>query len=261
MFLIPKPSVQSKFRAGTDSPSVKCVGSGQAWVGIDRKMIQLMDRNGAVQDSINIDFDFVDIALTPKGDILLWDLDNKCLKVIHVSADKKDQTLFKLKKESPDVVCWLRGDKIAAAFSGLCHRGRVVIYSTSGKVVKELDEKLFENPFWMAQSKINNDLFVSDDDCKIVALDREYKVRFEYTGQGDGERFFPRGICTDNCGHVLVTDYNGRVHILNKDGKFIQYLLTAEQGLRAPRSIDTDREGNAWVGDEHGEVKVVKYLE
>ena len=81
--------------------------------------------------------------------------------------------------------------------------------------------------------------------------------------KGQGESFRPCDLCTDTAGHVLITDWNNEnVHILNKDGDFVQYLLTGEQGLDNPSDINVDSEGNAWVGQyESGDVIVVKYLQ
>ena len=256
--LIPKPSVQSKFRTETEYPSVTCVGSGLAWVQTDTETIQLVDRHGAVKDTIHTDFNFFDMVLSPQGDILLTDRTNYCIKSI-TGAEKKVKTLFKL-QWIPCGLCCLHSGDIAVTFP---LEGRVVIYSASGKVIKELDRKLFTRPFSVAQSKVNSDLYISDN-CpvsgKVVALDKDYRVRYEYTGQRDGGLFSPRGMCTDNA-RVLITDYkNHRVHILDRDGVFIQYLLTGEQGLRQPIRIDVDSEGDAWVGDNNG-VKVVKYLQ
>ena len=118
----------------------------------------------------------------------------------------------------------------------------------------------------MAQSKVNSDLYIGDLGCdesasKVVALDKDYRIRYEYTGQRDREHFIPRDLCTDNAGRVLVTDtVNNRVHILDRDGHFLQYLLTEEQGLSEPWRIDVDSKGNAWVGEMGGSVKVVKEL-
>ena len=254
--LIPKPSVQSQFDTKTSCPSVICVGSGEAWVVTGIRTIQLVDRHGAVKDTIHINFDFDDMVLSPQGDILLTDKYNKCIKAI--SGDKTIKTLFKVQWR-PWGLCCLNSGDITVTF----HReGRVVIYSSSGNVIKELDKKLFRRPYSVAQSKVNSDLYISDGDArKVVALDMDYRVRNEYTGQDDRKSFFPRGLCTDNAGHVLITDVsNHRVHILDRDGQFRQFLLTEEQGLGEPWSIDVDREGNAWVGGGGG-MKVVKYLQ
>ena len=253
--LIPKPLVQSEFDTEISEPSLTCVGSGCAWVETDERIIQLVDSNGIVKDTICIDFDFNDMALSPQGDLLLCDTDNKCIKSI--SANKKVQTLFRL-LSYPYGPCCLHSGHIAVTIRSEC---RVVIYSMSGKVIKELDKKLFRDPYLVAQNKVNSNLYINDND-KVLALDKDYKVRYEYKGQGNRESFLPRGLCTDNTGHVLITDSdNQRVDILDQDGVFLQYLLTEEQGLVKPWSIDVDSEGKAWVGEELGRVKVVKYLQ
>ena len=252
--LIAKPSVQSQFDTEVWYPSVICVGSGEAWVKTDRKTIKLVDRHGAVKDTIHTDFGFYDMVLSPQGDILLTDWYSKCIKAI--SGDKTIKTLFKLQWE-PSGLCCLQNGDIAVTF---CDEGRVVIYSASGNVIKELDKKLFRGPIRVTQSKVNSDLYISDA-RKVVALDKDYRVRYEYTGQGDGESFSPRGLCTDNTANVLITDLdNHTVDILDKNGQFRQFLLTEEQGLTEPRSINVDSEGIAWMGDADG-VKVVKYLQ
>ena len=257
--LIPKPLVQSQFDTKTTYPAVTCVGSGEAWVWTDRMTIQLVDRQGAVKDTIHTDFDIPDMVLSSQGDILVCDEDNKCIKAI--SADKTVKTMFKVKWK-PCSLCCLHSGDIAVTFHD---EGRVIIYSASGKVIKELDKKLFREPYSVAQSKVNSDLYISDTSLtvyKVVALDKDYRVRYEYVGQHDTKYSFrPRGLCTDNEGRVLITDRsNDRVHILDQDGVFRQFLPTEKQGLRGPARIDVDSEENAWVGDREG-VKVVKYLQ
>ena len=253
--LNPTPSVQSAFRTEGYSSSITCIGSGHAWVQTKNKKLQQVDIKGSVKDTININFDFADIALSPQGDIILTDTTNNHIKLI--STNKKVQTLCKVQWE-PCGLCCLHSGDIAVTF---CDEGRVVIYSMSGEVIKELDRKLFKSPCRVAQSKVNSDLYISEH-RKVVALDKDYRVRYEYTGQGDGGYFIPRGLCTDNAGHVLIADYySDRVHILDKDGQFLQYLLTRERGPMGPQRIDVDCEGNAWVGYMRGDVRVVKYLQ
>ena len=125
-------------------------------------------------------------------------------------------------------------------------------------------EKLFRYPRRVAQSKVNSDLYISDNEAKtfrspgkVVALDKNYEVRFEYTGPEGRDIFSPFDLCSDETGNVLITDYNyNTIHILDKHGRVIRYL----EGLREPYSIDADSNGNAWIGDVEG-VKLVKYLQ
>ena len=149
--LIPRPSVQSQFDTETMFPSVTCVGSGLAWVQTEYKTIQLVDRHGEVMDTIHLEFYLNDMVLSPQGDVLLTDIDNKCIKAISPVIVK---TLFKL-QWNPRGLCCLHSGNIAVTFEG---EGRVVIYSASGKVIKELDKKLFSGPYRVAQSKVNSDL-------------------------------------------------------------------------------------------------------
>ena len=253
--LFPKPSIQSELRTKTECPSVACVGPGQAWVKTEKRMIQLMDIHGSVYDTIHTNFGFVDMVLSPHGDLLLCDYENKLM--MSISVNKNVKKLIKVKWK-PYGMCCLQSGNIAVTF---LDEGRVIIYSVSGKIIKELDKKLFRRPYKVAQSKTNSYLYISDiAACKVLALDKDYRVRYDYTGQGDRGSFVPRGLCTDKTGRVLITDStNHRVDIV--DGRFPLYLQTGEQGLRRPWSIDVDSEGNIWVGELEGDVKVMKYLQ
>ena len=120
----------------------------------------------------------------------------------------------------------------------------------------------------VAEKKINSDLCIVDKTdksflsvAKVLSLGKDNKIRYEYTGTDKRQSSIPCGLCTDDVGHVLITDFdNQNIHILDKDGNFLQYLLTGEQGLRKPVSINVDSEGNAWVGQQFGDMKIVKYL-
>ena len=253
----------SELKLYTWAPLIACAESGHVWVQAGIRKLELMDRHNSVTDTIEIDFTFEDVVISQQRDLLLSDSDNNCIKSI--TQDKKVKKLFKTRiglfrsKLTPCGLCCLHSGDIAVTFAD---EGRVIIYSMSGEVIKELDKKLFTYPHRVTQSKINSDLYISDAGArKVVALDKDYRVRYEYTGQGERGSFHARGLCTDNAGHVLITDWNNnRVHILDKDGKFLQYLLTEVQGLERPSRIDVDNEGNAWVGDLPG-VTVVKYLQ
>ena len=103
---------------------------------------------------------------------------------------------------------------------------------------------------------------------KLLAVGVADQLRYEYPGHWI--EFSPEGMCTDVMGHVLVIDigsksvkYNRtdalslwapkskRFHILDKDGRFIliQYVLTGEQGLRWPYSVDVDRQDYVCMGE------------
>ena len=268
--LIPHSSVHSEFSPGYPFPSLVCEGSGQAWVKTADKKLQLMDRHGSVNDALQVNFEFEDMVRSPQGDILLSDSHNNYIKSI--SCDKTVHTLFRIPRGSwhprfewqPYGICHLHSGNIAITLYNASH---VMIFGMSGGSIKELDKKLFTYPYRVAQNKVNNDIYIIDktntrfdSTGSVLAFGIDYKIKYQYTGS-NGESFYPSDLCTDMAGHVLITDTdNHQVHILDKDGLFLHYLLTKEQGLGWPYSIDVDTEGNAWVGEWNGNVKVVKYL-
>lgn len=73
--------------------------------------------------------------------------------------------------------------------------------------------------------------------------------------------FDPRGITCDKYGHVIVADYSSNmVHLLDKHGRFLMYLLTEADGIFGPTSVAVDTSGLLWVGGGDATVKIYKYI-
>ena len=263
--LIPNPSVQYEFDVSHYDPQIACVESGQTWVRTKIKKLQLVDREGSVRDTINIDFDINGMAVTFEGELLLSDVSKKCIK--SVSKQKEMSILFKT-RSSPYNLCCLHNGDIVVAFPS---DSKVVIFSRTGEIRQTLDHIKIRVPMSVSVNKVNKDIYICDHENswkdsagKVIAIGADYKHRYEYTGQGDS-KFTPLEMCTDQMGHVLIIDYiNNRVHILDQEGRFIQPILTSKQGLHQPTTIDVDREGYMWVGGKtefrKDHVKVVRYL-
>ena len=264
--LIPNPSVQSEFYVDSMCPPISCVGQGLAWVGTDRNKLQLVDWNGVVKDTIRTRFHFIDMTVTSEGDIILADYDHSCIKSVSPSQ-KKFSTLFRTSSR-PFGVCCLSNEDIVVS---LCEEDKVVVYSIDGQIRQTLDHIEFKSPEKVAVNKANKDIYIVDRTCldkgKVIAVGAVGQPRYEYTGQGD-KALNPADVCTDHMGHVLIADYNSNsVHILDQEGQFIQYVLTSQQGLQEPGTMDVDTEGYVWVGEKHcgdnsyhGYVKVSRYL-
>ena len=267
--LIPNPSVQSQFDVKNDYPCIACVEGGLAWVKTERKKLQLMDREGSVKDTIETNLGFSDMTVTSDGDLLLTDSNNKCIKCL--SGEKTVSTLFTTSR-TPNSISCLHNDDVVVAFP---RDSKVAVYSRNGQVRRTLDSIKFRNPRRVAVNKVNQDIYVCDHERawydstgKLIAVGEDGRLRYEYTGQGDS-KLTPVDVCTDQIGHILITDYKtDRVHILDQKGQFIQYVLTSRQRLNRPVTIDIDREGFVWVGENHGDefydnigcVKVSRYL-
>ena len=274
--LDPNPSVQSDFYVNIHLPHIACVRQELAWVKTEEKKlkkvsaspnwtsrstvkVQLVDRNGTVRDTINTDFDINGMTVTADGELLMTDGRNKCIRSVSIS------TLFNTSWK-PYGLCCLHNKDIVVTFRDDC---KVVVYSRNGEIRQKMDHIKFRHPMSVAVNKVNQDIYVCDHKennrysaGKVVTIAADGQLRYEYAGQG-GKEFAPVDVCTDEMGHVLITDLNNhRVHILDQEGQFIQYILTSQQGLNYPTTIDVNQEGYVWVGEYFNEcVKVTRYLQ
>ena len=264
--LIPKSLAQHTFDVVSNNPYIVCVDQGIAWVRTDESTLQLMDKGGSVKDTINVDFVICGMALTSNGEILLLDSHSSCVKTL--SRQKTICNLLRTNWEATGLCC-LRNDDVVVTCKG--GKGNVTVYTRTGAIRQKLDHIKFRCPIRVAVNKVNHDIYIRDYERndwispgKVIVLGPDFQPRYEYCGQGDKE-FSPLSICTDHSGHVLITDYsNHRVYILDQKGRFMQYILTSEQGLHLPRTIDVDVEGYVWVGEDllnKGRVTVARYLQ
>ena len=255
--LIPKPSVQYNFLVEHSYPRIACVEQGLAWVQTGKYMLQLVNRDGLVMDTINIDFNISDMVVTSDGELLLADISNKCIKL--VSRQKTISTLFTTSGKPCGLCCFPNKD-IVVTFAD---ENKVIVYSRDGQLRQKLDNLKFRYPRKLAVNKVNQDIYICDTG-KVIAVGADGQLKYEYIGQC-GSLFSLCDVCTDQMGHVLIIDHNNhRVHMLDQDGQFIQYILTEQKGLSKPVTIDVDNEGYVWVGEDgysRGRVKVARYLQ
>ena len=267
-YLVSSPNVLSVLDVKWHFPDILCTTTDTAWVRTKRLRLERIDYRGDVKESIAIDFMFCGIALTMEGDILLPDRDGRCIKMI--SKDRRITSLFKTERKPYGICCLQNGDFLVI-LRMTSHYRRIVKYDRAGAIVKEVDRVLnIKEPGSITVNKVNNDVYIRESRKgrrKIVVLDQDLKLRYEYKGI-DGERFDPLKVCTDNIGNVLITDRdNNKLHILDKDGRFMKYLCASELGvcLQLPKSIAVDKEGNVWIGREvrdtgRGSITVIKFI-
>ena len=267
--LIPNPSVQSNFTVDYDYPCIICAAEGLSWVKSGYNKLKVVDRSGSVGDAIYTGFCFNDMAITIDENILLAVSSNRFIRSI--TKKGKMDSLFRTTYR-PTSLCCLDNDDIVVTFSDY---GKVTVYSKNGQIIQKLNHIEFRFPMKVAANKVNQDIYVCDHSKdqyespgKVIAIGADWQIRYQYKGQIIRlfKDFYPVEVCTDQMGHILITDYkNHRVHLLDKDGQFIRYILTADDGLNLPKTIDVDREGYVWVGQgapsiPYSPVSVFKYL-
>nr|XP_022287961.1 uncharacterized protein LOC111100406 isoform X3 [Crassostrea virginica] len=139
--------------------------------------------------------------------------------------------------------------------------GKVMRYDNTGKYKQTIPHDdntphtLYEDPWYITENN-NGDVLVSDPFRRaVVVTSGEGVHRFSYTGPPSGSELVPGGICTDVMSHILVSDhYTDTVHMLDRDGQFLSYVLTYRQtpGMYyIPWGLSYDVTTHAvWVGSE-----------
>ncbi|CAH1252343.1 TRIM3 [Branchiostoma lanceolatum] len=72
--------------------------------------------------------------------------------------------------------------------------------------------------------------------------------QFNGNASCNGPYNYPRDLCVDVWGRIIVSDYgNCRVHMFDKEGRFIKHVVTKESGLHTPIAVRTSRDGRVVV--------------
>lgn len=157
-------------------------------------------------------------------------------KLFYVGIVKNNDA--KITKYDPDAD-WTEKDDI--------HR-----YNAEGNESKNL----FQYPAYLVKNT-NGDLCVSDNNKRVVFVDKNNEFRFNYEGSGQNG-FTPYGISTDRWGCILVVDSSiNCVHIINQEGDLKRYIRMSEH-LTGPRGLCIDKSGKCWVGS-YGTISVYNY--
>lgn len=110
------------------------------------------------------------------------------------------------------------------------------------------------------------DIVVSDmNNGVVMSLGcQDGDLRFCHEPEGETAVKRPRGVCTDNDGHILFAEKcNHTVSMLTSEGEFIRHILGAKHAIRKPLAIcvfldDTDK-AHIIVTMEIGEIKIFQY--
>jgi hypothetical protein len=151
------------------------------------------------------------------------------------------------------VVMWKIGKAEIARYNAAGHHILTIPHGNRGR-------SLYFDPQNITENK-NGDIIVSDI-THLVMTERGGRYRFTYTGPPSGSGLIPRGICTDALSHILVCDeIADAVHMIDKDGQFLLFLLTSQNSTDSPWSLDYDDKTHLlWVGSWSKTVSVYRHI-
>lgn len=263
--LMPAPVLQ-KFVLAKDvdfCSHMAFVTSDKIWIGC-KNNFYLTDTNGNTlfhQEGPKNEFSFYNptayFTITHEKNLIFID---KEYNIVKLSQDmEKITTLIETPYNHKGPCCVyfapFAGDLLVGILgSGGDFNQKVWInrYNELGQVTKtiqcnESGYPLFSHPSHIAENN-NGDIAVSDR-SRVVVTDCGGKHRFSYHG-GPSHFGLIQGLCTDSLSHILVCDsYSSSVHMINKDGHFLKYLLMRPSGILTPSSLTIDVNTHLlWVG-------------
>lgn len=112
-------------------------------------------------------------------------------------------------------------------------------------------------PAYLAEN-VNGDICLSNKIVGVYTSDLQH--RFSFKGL-KSKGFLPYGICTNQYGHILITDgFSRGVHILSKDGDFLKLMNIPGLDGSCPIALTVDKNCSLCVGCSDGRIRVVEYL-
>lgn len=163
------------------------------------------------------------------------------LVTVSLTGDKhvehQDHVIWKLVFQPSDVSSFKVNLLLVASM-----RGEVSVFTEDGKHIGTIKidhdiEKLY-SAIYAGNEMILVDC--NDEDSAILWANLQGKVTRCYDGKKDNEQTMddPLHVLQDDKGQLLVADHdNNRIHLLDKEGKFQQFLLQRGDGVYKPRRI------------------------
>ncbi|XP_061179556.1 uncharacterized protein LOC133188193 [Saccostrea echinata] len=235
----------------------------KVWIGGAGEELKLFDLQGRLHDTVTIADASMYLTLHD-GDLVYTDpIDETVKKVINGEIE----TLFFIGEWSPrGITCTAARDFLVCLRSADETESKVVRYSSSGDVLQEIQydseyQPLFGKTHYVVENG-NSDICVADwDKDAITVVDKFGIFRFSYTGnKASQEEFKPGSLTTDSMHHIIIMDDKNKIHMLDRDGRFLSYIIP-DQGIKRPRAVCIVREGELMVGEcITGVVKRIKYL-
>ncbi|KAJ8321668.1 hypothetical protein KUTeg_000139 [Tegillarca granosa] len=238
--------IVSRINPGNGSKCVSAINDNEAWCGCDRDLV-LIDIHGNVKRKIQLNKNVCDIAVTTKGEIFVteWNgtnikkylQDDSCINIADTEPyETKGICLTSVQDEI--LVCLYKDNN-----------SKVVRMTTAGQIKQSIQEDkkhqlLYKNPRYVAEN-INEDVVVVDGyyPSIIVLVNKKGKYRYKYPDSSQSSHRIDDcySIACDNTGCILVSDLdNNRIHQIDMDGRFIQFILTQQHGVQIPRGLSID---------------------
>ncbi|KAJ8321868.1 hypothetical protein KUTeg_000339 [Tegillarca granosa] len=256
----------SRINPGIGGLCVSAVNDIEAWCGGGRDLV-LIDIHGNVKRKIQLNDYVYDIAVTTKGEIFVTGSTN-------INKYLQDDSCINIADKQP---YWTRGlcltsveNEVLVCLYKAYNNNKIVRMTTTGQIKQTIQkdkqqQSLYKDPSYVAEN-INEDVVVVDSifySTCIVAVNNKGEYRYKYPDSSHSSHRIDDccGIACDNTGCILVSGLgNHRIHQIDMDGRFIQFILTQQHEVHKPWGLSIDNKGQLWVCNNDGkEVTIYKY--
>ncbi|XP_078689484.1 E3 ubiquitin-protein ligase TRIM32-like [Branchiostoma floridae x Branchiostoma belcheri] len=166
-----------------------------------------------------------DVSMDGNGTLWVVGSGESADHVVQYSTDGTAMTQFHLQKSSEyrGIAVDMRNNHILVTDA---ERGEVEVFRPDGSLVRK-----FGHP---------------GGEMSRPGTSLKFVLKFGGQGSGEGQLRFPRGICTDRLGHIIVADReNKRVQMFTRHGEYVRIF---ETGLE-PEGVAVGQEGQLVVTD------------
>lgn len=238
---------------------IRTLPNGHAWVGTGAQSVRLVNSKGDVFNEVFLDFYPYNLAIL--GNALLLS-NGQTIKSI------QDGEMTEFYNAAPfycQGISRTRKNEILACLAKR-NEGKILRLDASGKILQKIQfdangHHLYRSPTKVSESPFNGDICVADSaENSVIVVDKEGNLRFTYRGL-KGDTFSPFYVTHDSFGNILIGDNSHfRIHLVDQDGVFLQYILTVEDGLYSPWGLDVDENQSLWVGTLSSKIWIVEYI-
>lgn len=245
--------------------NIACLKSDHIWAGHHHAAASLFDfskkeKIKSLRFGGSLFEQVYDIAVLQNGE-LVYSFSGT--NAVYIVRNEKADILITLHDWIPRGICVTSSGDLLITKT---HEGQSKVVRYSGTVEKQViqvDGTTRCYYLYLTENR-NSDICISREDIVDVFTETGER-RFRYTGHRHppkwNQAFSPRGITTDSYCHILIADTNNKcVHIIDQDGKFLQYI---DCGMRKPWGLCIDSRDFLYLADnkkKSTQIVKVKFL-
>ncbi|XP_069106290.1 uncharacterized protein [Argopecten irradians] len=284
---VPPCKIISSFRTSFPYSHVRTCRTGddrEAWLSYcNGEQIYRVDQQGNIKKKIECQVEVRSIAVSPTtGRVWFCVREDKSIR--EITSDGGIVIRFNV-ESVPKSLCITQEDMVVV---GLVRNG-IVLYTSDGREVVDEEGRICRQeavyPYFMAYCTNTGDVAASDNDGvspdnymagkvpgkqpRLIVMDKHLNLKFQcryidgigsQTGGSQQSKFYPRDVCFDRDGDVLVADRVTR-SVLLIDGNTGHYLRTVYiSDGESPLSISLQGDSMLWISHFNSDMKVFKYL-